>query len=405
MYGYDGATAAGAAPSRPVGYRSHAPSPEPTMAERIEKRARFDLVRYANCWEDAEVLIAALAPAPGKRSLSIASAGDNSFSLVAAGASVVAADLSAPQLATVELKRAAIRRLCRAEALAFLGFAAPARSTARLDTFRGLAGDLSPRARRFWEVRPETIAGGFSHAGKFEGYFTLFRSRVLPWIHGRRTVLSLIEERDHAGREAFYSKHWNNWRWRLLFRLFFSRQAMGRLGRDPEFFRFVEGSVAERILGRARYALTELPTHANPYLEYILTGNFSRTLPHYLRPEPFAALQEAFEKSPERLTLLEGPVDAVAAAEAARGGAGFDGFNLSDIFEYMDAPTAEAVYTRLLAAARPGARLAYWNMLVPRRRPESTGARVRELPELSAALFARDLAFFYSAFVVEEVNG
>jgi S-adenosylmethionine-diacylglycerol 3-amino-3-carboxypropyl transferase len=41
-------------------------------------------------------------------------------------------------------------------------------------------------------------------------------------------------------------------------------------------------------------------------------------------------------------------------------------------------------------------------MLVPRRRPESAAARIRELPELSAALFARDLAFFYSAFVVEE---
>ena len=374
------------------------------MADRIEKRARFDLVRYANCWEDAEVLIAALEPA-GKRILSIASAGDNSFSLIAAGAAVVAADLSAPQLATVELKRAAIRRLPRPEALAFLGFAAPARPAARLETFRALAADLSPRARRFWEARPEAVAAGFSHAGKFEGYFTLFRNRVLPFIHGRRTVLALLAERDRAGREAFYRARWDNWRWRLLFRIFFSRFAMGRLGRDPEFFRYVEGSVAERILGRARYALTELPTHANPYLEYILTGNFSRTLPHCLRPEPFAALQQALEESPGRLRLLEGPVDAVAAAEAAGGGPGFDGFNLSDIFEYMDAPTAEAVYMRLLAAARPGARFAYWNMLVPRRRPESAAPRVRALPELSARLFARDLAFFYSAFVVEEAGG
>ncbi len=31
---------------------------------------------------------------------------------------------------------------------------------------------------------------------------------------------------------------------------------MGRLGRDPEFFRYVEGSVAERILERVEYALT-----------------------------------------------------------------------------------------------------------------------------------------------------
>lgn len=50
------------------------------MPERIEHRARFDLIRYANVWEDAELLVAALRPGPGKRFLSIASAGDNSLS-------------------------------------------------------------------------------------------------------------------------------------------------------------------------------------------------------------------------------------------------------------------------------------------------------------------------------------
>jgi hypothetical protein len=30
------------------------------MNDRIEDRARFDLVRYANCWEDADILLQAL---------------------------------------------------------------------------------------------------------------------------------------------------------------------------------------------------------------------------------------------------------------------------------------------------------------------------------------------------------
>ena len=49
----------------------------------------------------------------------------------------------------------------------------------------------------------------------------------------------------------------------------------------------MEGDVAGRLLHRAEYAVTVLPTHDNPYLEYILTGNFSQALPHYLRPEHF----------------------------------------------------------------------------------------------------------------------
>lgn len=368
------------------------------MADRnsspIQDRARFDLVRYANVWEDAWILREALRPEPGKRMISIASAGDNAFALLAAGAEVVSADLSPAQIALVDLKRAAIRRLNHGDCLAFLGFRRPDQD--RRAVYETLERDLSTRSREIWRERFDEIAGGVSHHGKFERYFKLFRELVLPLIHRRRTVLSLLEMRSPAEREAFYENTWNNLRWRLLFRVFFSRFMMGRLGRDPEFFRYVEGSVADRILGRARYALTVLPTHENPYLEAILTGGFSRTLPLYLRSYAFPEVK----RNLDRLVLFEGPVD-----EAAREhqGEGFDGFNLSDIFEYLDEPASAAVYGALLDTARPGARFAYWNMLVPRRLSTAFPDRVRYLEEESRELFAKDLAFFYSAFVVEEV--
>jgi S-adenosylmethionine-diacylglycerol 3-amino-3-carboxypropyl transferase len=64
-------------------------------------------------------------------------------------------------------------------------------------------------------------------------------------------------------------------------------------------------------------------------------------------------------------------------------------------------------YHRLLDAilrvSRPGARLAYWNMLVPRHRPDTLADRLIPLPDLAARLHAADRAFFYSAFVIEEV--
>ena len=360
------------------------------MPDRIEQRARFDLIRYANVWQDAGILCEALRPAPGRRMLSIASAGDNSFALLAGGAEVVAADLSPAQIALVDLKRAAIRRLSAEECAAFLGFRSSA--TDRRQTYEQLERDLAPRSRDFWRERLDDLADGLAHSGKFETYFELFREKVLPLIHRRKTILGLLEPRDRAGREAFYESIWNNLRWRLLFRVFFSRFVMGRLGRDPEFFRHVEGSVAERILGRSRYALTVLPTHENPYLEYILTGNFGRSLPLYLRPEVYPEVKRNLDK----LTLFEGPIDQAP-------GEGFDGFNLSDIFEYLDEPTSVEVYGRLLEKARPGARFAYWNMLVPRRLSTAFPGRVRYLETESQELFARDLAWFYSAFVVEEV--
>jgi S-adenosylmethionine-diacylglycerol 3-amino-3-carboxypropyl transferase len=54
-------------------------------------------------------------------------------------------------------------------------------------------------------------------------------------------------------------------------------------------------------------------------------------------------------------------------------------------------------------SANHGARLAYWNMLAPRRRPESATASLHSRDDIAKPLHALDKAFFYSDFVVEEV--
>ncbi|CAN5264218.1 hypothetical protein BH23GEM4_BH23GEM4_17410 [soil metagenome] len=52
-------------------------------ARTVRERVRWDRIRYASVWEDADVLCEALAPvAPGGRLLSVASAGDNALALL-----------------------------------------------------------------------------------------------------------------------------------------------------------------------------------------------------------------------------------------------------------------------------------------------------------------------------------
>ncbi len=366
------------------------------MAKPIDKRAKFDLVRYANCWEDADVLCQAIQPASGKRILSIASGGDNSFSLLAYGSEVVAADLSPAQLACVELKKAAFELLDYREMLSFLGVT---KCADRIATYRGLADRLSTAAQKFWRANDSAVRNGFIHSGKFEGYFHKFRTKVLPLVHSRAKVEQLLAKKDREERLEFFRRRWNTWRWRWMFKIFFSRFVMGRMGRDPEFFRYVEGSVADRILERTQYAITQLSTHDNPYLTYILTGNFGNALPHYLRRENFPAIRAGLP----RLTLFAGSVQ--EAATQLGGQAGFDGFNLSDIFEYLDEPLCRQIFESLLAAARPGARFVYWNMLVPRHCPESLTRQVANRAELAENLFLQDKAWFYSRLVIEEKNG
>lgn len=363
-------------------------------------RADFSQIRYAQVWEDADILLAALEVLPTDTVVSIASAGDNALALLGAGAArVVALDLNPAQLACLELRVAAYRTLTHPELLALMG-SRPGSAETRLALYRRCRDKLNTSVQAFWDCRNVEIAAGIGAAGKFENYFRLFRRRILPLVHGRKTVDALLIPRSREERETFYEKRWNTWRWRLLFNVFFSRFMMGRLGRDPAFFKYVEGSVADRLMGRTRHALTRLDPTTNPYLHWILTGTHGATLPWALRAENFDAIRSRLD----RLEWHEQTLEAFLDDERALGGAGrVDKVNLSDIFEYMSPANTEALLTRLVEASRPGGRLAYWNMLAPRSRPDTLADRLKPRPDIALPLFAQDKAYFYSAFVVEEV--
>lgn len=364
------------------------------MPSEAAQRADFSEIRYGQVWEDADVLLEGLDVQPGHVCVSIASAGDNALALLTRDpARVVALDLNPAQLACLELRVAAYRTLGHTELLELIG----SRPSARRHTlYARCRPALSAEARSLWDRRSDAIAAGIGAAGKFERYFSMFRSRVLPLVHSRADVEALLTKRDRAARERFYEDRWDTWRWRLLFRLFFSRLVMGRLGRDPEFFRYVEGDVSTRILARTRHALTTLDPTDNPYVHWILTGTHGAQLPLALRAEHFDTIRARLDRLEWRCQAIEEFVDQAGADTVDR-------FNLSDLFEYVSLPHYHRLLERLVHASRPHARLAYWNMLAPRRRPESMSARLTSLDALAARLHLADRAFFYSAFVVEEV--
>ena len=360
----------------------------------VVNKVDFSTIRYAQCWEDADILLAALDIQPDHTCLSIASAGDNALAMLSRGPRrVIALDLNPAQLACLALRVAAYRTLNHAELLALIG---SRRSTHRLDLYERCRPHLSTSEQVFWDARPAEISAGIGSAGKFERYFKLFRERVLPLIHSQGMVEQLLAGGSPHRRRAFYQQSWNTWRWRLIFRLFFSRFIIGRLGRDPHFFDYVEGKVSAHILARTCYALTTLNPAQNPYLHWILLGEHRSVLPYALRPENFLAIRQNLDRLEWHPQSIE---DFLADHPQVRP----DRFNLSDIFEYMSPARYEALLARLVGASRSGGRLAYWNMLAPRRRPSGMADRLHPLSALAQRLHRRDKAFFYNDFVVEEV--
>lgn len=355
----------------------------------ITKRASFDFIRYANVWEDAETLLRGLRCKEGDKILSIASAGDNSFSLLVTNPSlIVAVDVNEHQLHLTELKRAAIRSLERDECMAFLGFR---NGENRIATYHSIKHILTEQARELFDSNLDWIEDGIIDCGKFERYFRIFSKRVMPFIHRKKTTEKLLVPKSQQEQEQFYHNNWNTWQWRLLFKIFFSKQVMGRLGRDPEFLAEVKVPVSKFIFMKAEKHLKSTRAQSNHILRYNLTGSFGLELPHYLREENFFIIKEKIDK----LQLFKGYAEE-AIAEYGK----FDAMNMSNIFEYMPQDVFKNTGAGLVAGLNQSGRIAYWNLMVPRRLSKAFH-ELEYKKELSHELTAEDKGFFYHSIIIE----
>lgn len=360
----------------------------------IASRANFEAIRYAQLWEDADVLNHALGNQSGNTLVSICSAGDNALAMLLLDpAKVVAIDLSPAQIACLEIRVATYKKLSHAEFLELMGARPSDQRSQLLDI---VLGELDKKTAEFWaNQKSDVVDLGIGGVGKFERYFQVFRKKILPFAQSRATIEEVFRPKPKAERAEFFNKRWNNWRWKLLLKVFFSNFVMGRLGRDPAFFDHVEGSLADHVAGRLDHAGIDLDPSENPYLHYILKGNQGDALPLAWRVEHYDTIRDRLD----RLELRCGSLEAfVATGEKA------DGFNLSDIFEYMNEDSFAQVYRSIINASNPGARLVYWNMMVPRRMPAQFENSMQRLIQVEQCGKSMDKAFFYSDFVVEQVR-
>jgi S-adenosylmethionine-diacylglycerol 3-amino-3-carboxypropyl transferase len=363
------------------------------MEKKLTEKVAFNFIRYANCWEDADILLQGLAPAADSKILSIGSAGDNSFSMLVSNPKlVVAVDVNKIQLHLIELKKVCIQYLSYEELLAFLGFRP---SDKREITFNQIKGYLSDEVRTYWEGNMNQLKVGIISQGKFENYFQLFSGKILPWIHSRKTIKKLFENKTAEEQKQFYDQQWNTWRWRLLFKIFFSKYIMGKYGRDPQFLKEVKVPVGEHIFQKAGRHLESIGAQHNFMLRYNLTGSFDDLLPHYLQPQNYKIIKANLDK----LQILEG-----YAEDAINKFGNFNYMNLSNIFEYMDTELFAKTAKQLIDATEPGGRLAYWNLMVPRRISKTFPQQADYLKGTSLKLSAVDKGFFYNQFIVDQVK-
>ena len=261
----------------------------------------------------------------------------------------------------------------------------------RWDLFQKIKSGLTSDQVLYWTERKKLIEEGIIYQGKFEKYFEVFRQYILPIIHSKTKINKLFKEKDSAQQIQFYEKRWNSWEWRMLFKVFFSKLVMGRMGRDPAFFNEVEVAVPTFILQKVKTHLSSVACQQNYFLQFILRGKYHSTLPHYVRRENFSLIKSRLNN----LVVYKGLVEEVFDDYE-----GFNKFNLSNIFEYMAPDLFNKVAKTLVKQGERGARYAYWNLMVARRM--STNNLTLEYKAfLVKELMEKDKGFFYGDFVID----
>jgi S-adenosylmethionine-diacylglycerol 3-amino-3-carboxypropyl transferase len=292
------------------------------------------------------------------------------------------------------LRLQAFAKLSYDELLAFLGVE---KSSDRLWTFNRIKGGMSEFAMDFWENSPHLIEKGIIHAGKFEKFFRIFRRFILPMMHRKKAVEILLKKKSILEQSGYYYNVWDNLNWKIMFKIFFSELIVGRIGRDPEFFKYVDADVAGSFKKRTDFNFTNVSLYDNPYLNCIFTGNYPlHALPHYLRKENFEPIRSRLD----RIEIYQGDINSCIERH---GSIRFNAYNLSDIFEYMSLKEHDEELKYLTRGAAAGARFAFWNLLVDRMVPEGIGMVYEK--GLSERLTKMDRAPFYKRFVVGTFKG
>ena len=364
------------------------------MSDSQLENVDFDFIRYSNLWEDADVLIKGLQINSTSRVMSIASAGDNCFALAAQGPEcVIAVDVSEVQCHLTELKREAIKALDRNQFLSFIGFTS---RTNRLETYQMIRPSLSQSAAKYWDKRTSDIKEGAIHVGKFERYFQLFKKDYLHKIHTQEVVDELFQEKTEIEQKSFHDEVWHTPEWKEMYGVFFGEKMMGDKGRDPEFLKYVQGSVADITLAKEIEHLRSVQCQNNYFLHYILYNKFREDmLPYYVREENYEQVKAHIDKVIIHCGLLDSALEEHGACSH---------FNLSDIFEYMDVPLFKLVAQNILDNSSKGARIAYWNLMIPRNIADLFPETVIHEKELSTELKKVDLGYFYDNIVINTVK-
>lgn len=349
------------------------------MSEYYKK---YPYIHYSNCHEDADLLLSYV-PKHTKQILSIASALDNSLALlVKEEHQVLAIDSNPTQIYLSKLKKVAVTYLTYEEFLIFIGLKEGNISS----LYEKVRKHLDSETLAYFDAHLDLILKvKLIHCGRFESYFQLFKNKIFPLTTSKKNIKKFMEQATIEEQFKFYKRHIHTFRFRLLFKIFFSKRIMKKKGRDQAYFKFNKEPQAKCLKRRFELGLQHHLNQDNPYLNYVVLNTF-HALPFYLKKENYEKIKQNIEHLEIRQMTLHDLLDEKKQ---------FDFMNLSDVFEYMSEEDTRNHERKIVEHLNPKGRVVFWNMMNDR--TFQTIKRVNDSSDLKL-----DRAFYYKDILVYE---
>ena len=297
-------------------------------------------------------------------------------------------DINAAQNHLMELKKAAFEQLDYSTMAGFFGLK---KLSNRYSVYTSLKNSLSPQALNFWNLNKRTIEKGLIMNGRYERFIKV-AGAFIRLLQGSKKVNNLFELQSVEEQKTFFHEKWDNKRWRWIFNTLFYKKRLAKKGLVAEYFHFDDGSssFSESFYKRASHMMKDIPVQSNYFAALYYLGHYlnEEAIPEYLKPENFGLIKQNIHKvfpfAADCKYWLEQQPDNT-----------FDAFALSNICELMDENDTLKLFNEVLRTAKPGARVIFRNLMIPREVPESLRSGIVKNEELSASLQKLDRSFVY----------
>ncbi len=368
------------------------------MKSKINGQVPLSNLIFTLNWEDPESDAKAIEMKAGQSLLTITSGGCNTLNfLLYDPEKIYAVDINPAQTWVMEFKIAGIKNLNYLEFISLLGLK---ECSDRLGLFSKIQHDLSEEGNLFWKSNIKLIKKGILINGKFEG-FVKVAGKMLSILQGKKKIEKLLSLKSLTEQKKFYEDRWDNKRWKMIFRLMFNKKRLAKKGLVAEYFHFDDGaqSFSESFYNRARKALCNIPVKNNYFLSVYLTGKYNseNEVPLYLHPEHY----DHIKQNVDRILLITGDTKYWLESMPL---ASIDGFCLSNICELMNIEDTKKLFTEVVRTARPGAKICFRNLMIPREVPDELQNSIVKDENLSANLLATDRSFVYSKVAAYMIN-